>query len=380
MKIIFLRHGQDDDTRRGGWSSYGLLEEGHLQAKQVAEYLRSQTDYAIGSVYASDLKRTMETAGHLAEALQLPVQPDRDLREINNGDLAGMPNEEALVRYPGLFFSTLGMDEPYPNGESPREFYDRIKAWFRTFLEKNCETKKDILVVTHGGVIKILSHIAKGMDWTNQSNTVPTGKCSIHVLNVDTMEFEVENKIVWQKEGGTAVEYRNVKPEELTPALFAGFQRRQEVSRVWRKTEGSWAICQAPRVIENWDEAQTEFICWCLRGTLDGGGMAAGAFLDGKLKGIVAVNAEPLGSRGQYREVPFLQVSRECRSQGIGRSLFGMAKGFARALGGEKLYLSSQPAVESQAFYKAMGCVEAEEYSPVHVEQNPNDCQIECRV
>lgn len=195
MKIIFVRHGQDDDTRRGGWSPYGLLEEGHIQAQKVAEYFRTQTAYQIGAIYASDLTRTMETAGYLAEALDLPIQPDKDLREINNGDLAGMPNEEALVRYPGLFFSTLEMDEPYPNGESPREFYDRISAWFRRFLAQ--EHSGDVLVVTHGGVIKVLSHIVKGLEWTNKVNTVPTGKCSIHVLNVDTMTFEVENQIVW---------------------------------------------------------------------------------------------------------------------------------------------------------------------------------------
>ncbi len=197
MKIIFLRHGQDDDSRRGGWSSYGLLEEGHMQAKKVAAYLRSQNAYTIGAIYASDLKRTMETASYLSQALNLPVQPDTGLREMNNGHLAGMPNEEALVRYPGLFFSTLEMDEPYPGGESPRDFYCRIKAWFERFLEEHRETEKDIVVVTHGGVIKVLYHLVRGLEWTNKINTIPTDKCSIHVLDAGTMKFEVENKIVW---------------------------------------------------------------------------------------------------------------------------------------------------------------------------------------
>ncbi len=108
--------------------------------------------------------------------------------------------------------------------------------------------------------------------------------------------------------------------------------------------------------------------------------MVAGAFLDGKLKGIVAVSGAPMGSRGQYREIPFLQVSREIRGCGIGRRLFELAKDFAREKGTEKLYISSQPAVESQAFYRAMGCTEAEEYSPIHVQRGPFDCQIECWV
>ncbi len=196
MRLIFVRHGQDDDTRRGGWSSYGLLEEGHAQAKKVAEYIGS-APYTIGAIYASDLNRTMETAVYFSDALKLPIQKVPALREINNGDLAGMPNEEALVKYPGLFFSSLKMDEKYPGGESPREFYDRIKAWFSDFLAENRDNQEDVLIVTHGGVIKILYHLVKGLEWTNKSNTVSTGKCSIHVLNVDTMTFEVENLIVW---------------------------------------------------------------------------------------------------------------------------------------------------------------------------------------
>lgn len=39
---------------------------------------------------------------------------------------------------------------------------------------------------------------------------------------------------------------------------------------------------------------------------------------------------------------------------------------------------TSQNAVESQAFYKALGCVEAELYNEEHVETEPYDCQLEC--
>ncbi len=65
--------------------------------------------------------------------MDLPVQEEFQLREMNNGDLAGMLNDEALERYPGLFFSSLKMNEPYPNGESPNDFFMRIKKWFDEF-------------------------------------------------------------------------------------------------------------------------------------------------------------------------------------------------------------------------------------------------------
>ncbi len=176
------------------------------------------------------------------------------------------------------------------------------------------------------------------------------------------------------------MEYRKISAEELTPALFDGFRRHQEINQVWRKENGSWVIRSAPRVIEEWGEQQHEFICHCLRETLAFGGMVVGAFANDKLKGILSVDACPFGSQEQYLEIPFLQVSRDYRGRGIGKRLFAMAKEFAREKGAERLYLSSQPSVESQAFYKAVGCVEAEEYSVEHAERNPEDCQIECSI
>jgi len=46
-------------------------------------------------------------------------------------------------------------------------------------------------------------------------------------------------------------------------------------------------------------------------------------------------------------------------------------------LGAEKLYISAHSSVESQAFYRSMGCAEAEEYNARHVELEPCDCQLE---
>ena len=65
---------------------------------------------------------------------------------------------------------------------------------------------------------------------------------------------------------------------------------------------------------------------------------------------------------------------------GIGKALFLAAEDWARARGGRKLYISAHSAVESQAFYKAMGCVEAEKYHQGHVEAEPYDCQLECEL
>ena len=196
MRIVFVRHGKDDDKYRGGWSSLDLIPEGIEQAKKLAKHLaENRMEYNITRIISSDLPRTMTTASYISAELGLPVLEEPQIRETNNGDLAGMLNDEALVRSPGLFFSSLEMDEPYPNGESPNEFYARIKTWFENFLVEYQNTNSNTLVVTHSGVINVIYHIVRKMDWSNKGRTFKVSNCSIHVLNTDILDFEVENKV-----------------------------------------------------------------------------------------------------------------------------------------------------------------------------------------
>ena len=195
MKIIFVRHGKDDDNYRGGWSKMDLIPEGIEQAKQLAKHIKENNqEYQIQKIVASDLPRTMTTARFISTQLGLQIQQEWRLRETNNGDLAGMLNEEALKRYPGLFFSSLKMDEAYPNGESPNDFFNRIKMWFDEFVAIYKNTNENVLVVTHSGVINIIYHLVNGIEWNNQSHLFKAANCSIHILDVDTMKFKVENK------------------------------------------------------------------------------------------------------------------------------------------------------------------------------------------
>ena len=195
MNILFVRHGKDSDQHRGGWSQLDLLPEGKREDEALADYLaQHKEDYHFTKIITSDLKRAETTATILAETLQLPLEKERDLRETNNGDLAGMLNSEADQKFPRLYFRSLAMDEHYPNGESPREFYQRIKTWFELFLKENHNSDETQIVVTHGGVINIIYHLVNQIEWTNKSNLFHVKHCSISLLNTKTLVFEVENQ------------------------------------------------------------------------------------------------------------------------------------------------------------------------------------------
>lgn len=170
--------------------------------------------------------------------------------------------------------------------------------------------------------------------------------------------------------------YRQLEETELCRGLFAGFQRRQEVNLCWRKVDEQWCVQSAP-FVDDWSEEDYEFLVDCLKNTVRTGGLVLGAFLDGTLKGFASVESAPMGTGGVYRDLTSLHVSNELRGQGVGRVLFTKAADWAKAHGGKKLYISGHSAVETQAFYKAMGCREAEEYQKVHAEAEPFDCQLE---
>lgn len=85
-----------------------------------------------------------------------------------------------------------------------------------------------------------------------------------------------------------------------------------------------------------------------------------------------------MGIHKQYLWLDMLHVSYEYRKKGIGRKLFDMTANAAKKLGAKKLYISAHSSQESQAFYRAVGCVNAEEIIPELFEAEPYDVHMEC--
>lgn len=175
------------------------------------------------------------------------------------------------------------------------------------------------------------------------------------------------------------VQYRELCFEEVRQELFSNFQRKQNVTQCWRKIDGEWLIKDV-FFVDDWTEQEHVELIDCLRKTILTNGLVIGAFLDGRLKGFASVESTFSGKYRQYMDLSSIHVSQDMRRKGIGKELFRIAKEYAKKQGAQKLYISAHSAVESQAFYRAMGCVEAEEYNAEHVKKEPCDCQLECRL
>lgn len=188
--------------------------------------------------------------------------------------------------------------------------------------------------------------------------------------------IEYRNRIR-KKQVENMIEYRKLYEDEICRELFRDFIRHQTVVNCWRRENNEWVIKEEP-FIDDWTEADYEILVRCLKNTITTGGFVYAAFFEGKLKGFTSVESTLFGGEQKYLDLSSIHVSEDMRKTGIGKTLFLKAKEWAREHGARKLYISAHSAVESQAFYKAMGCVEAEVYNEEHVEREPYDCQLEC--
>lgn len=175
------------------------------------------------------------------------------------------------------------------------------------------------------------------------------------------------------------IQYKNLCEDEINRTLFKNFIRHQDVSKCWRKENGKWIVKDDP-FIDDWTENDYDVLISCLKNTITSGGFVYAAFYNNQLKGFVSVEPELFGGKNNYLDLSSIHVSEDMRNRGIGKTLFFEAKEWAKKHGADKLYISAHSAVESQAFYKKMGCIEAAEYNKAHVEKEPYDCQLECKL
>lgn len=169
----------------------------------------------------------------------------------------------------------------------------------------------------------------------------------------------------------------NLKAEMINQELFAHFQRHQIVSKCWRKIDGKWCVKDIA-FTDNWNEGEYSKLIAFLKSTVTKGGVVFGAFINDVLKGFSSVEPVLFGKSKEYLDLSSMHVSEDMRGNGIGKELFQLSKDWAQQHGAKKLYISAHSSLESQAFYRAMGCVEALEFDKVHVEKEPYDCQLEC--
>ena len=132
-RLLLIRHAESEGNRDQVFTAtpfVPLTERGREQALAAARWIRER--HAPRHVVSSPFTRARETAAIIADALEVPVEIEHDLRERDYGSLAG------------LAYST------------PREGYERERYW--TWRPEGGETLEEVLV----RVGAVLDRVATG--------------------------------------------------------------------------------------------------------------------------------------------------------------------------------------------------------------------------
>jgi GNAT superfamily N-acetyltransferase len=132
--------------------------------------------------------------------------------------------------------------------------------------------------------------------------------------------------------------------------------------------------------LQGWPPGEIEPKIAMLRECYDRGGTFWGAFEDGHMVGVAALDATWIGRARDQLPLEFLHVSHAYRRRGLGRALFQRASDHARDLGARRLYISATPSENTIGFYRHLGCFVTPEVDPHLFELEPEDIHLEYHI
>lgn len=144
-----------------GWSDTALNAQGERQALELA---RAFAGAGFAEVYASSLRRALDTATTIADGLGLPAPTCHDgLMERHFGAIQGVPKLELAQSNPVLLQQILKRNPAcdFEQGESMDEFASRV-------LEAVMNIGRDhvgerVLIITHGWVMDVITRHIRGL-------------------------------------------------------------------------------------------------------------------------------------------------------------------------------------------------------------------------
>jgi broad specificity phosphatase PhoE len=169
-ELLLARHGETDWNAAGRWQGHSdtaLNDEGRRQARSLA-----QTLGRVDVVYSSDLARARETAELVTERLALPIRLDVRLRERGFGVWEGLTADEIEARFPDTHRRWQAGEGFGADDAEPFEtFAARVHSFLADVLRAH--PVETVLVVAHGGTIRVIHALASGLDYVRDHRSIP---------------------------------------------------------------------------------------------------------------------------------------------------------------------------------------------------------------
>lgn len=164
LQIDLLRHGETtlSHTLRGHLDD-DLTEQGWLQMQStIQQYITTPMDWDV--IISSPLRRCRRFAEHLADQLELPMRVNDHIKEMYFGDWEGISTQAIYEAEPERLANFWQFPTQYhaPKGESLLQFKQRVIDGFdEIYVQMQRHNWNKALIVTHGGVIKLLTCLAR---------------------------------------------------------------------------------------------------------------------------------------------------------------------------------------------------------------------------
>lgn len=162
FSIDLLRHGESQYSH----TLHGHLDD-ELTAKgwqQMQSTIEQVENHPWEVIVSSSLKRCACFAEQLAKTNELPLLLNHDLKEMYFGDWEGVSTQQIYETSPELLANFWQKPSQYcpPRAETLMQFQTRVLKGFKDLLvHMQSQNMQHALVVTHGGVIKLLACLAR---------------------------------------------------------------------------------------------------------------------------------------------------------------------------------------------------------------------------
>jgi probable phosphoglycerate mutase len=169
--LLLVRHGETDWNRDGRWQGHSdtqLNDAGRAQARRVAGELGD-----VDVIYSSDLARARETAKIIAAQLgDIEVNVDNRLRERSFGAWEGRTGPEIEADFAEQHARwRAGDGAGADDAEAFEAFGDRVRDFLEDVLARH--PGETVLVVAHGGPIRVIHAVASGLDYVRDHRSIP---------------------------------------------------------------------------------------------------------------------------------------------------------------------------------------------------------------
>jgi len=200
-RLFLIRHAETTLTvedRFAGSSDVLLSDHGREQVQRLAHRLE---EFRPAAIYASPMKRTVETAEILAahhRSPTVPVHTDPRLREIDHGRWEGLTRKEVEAQFP--MEAGMWVADPYYfapiGGETGKAVVERAVPAVKEIVARH--PRDLVFVVSHKATLRLIIGYYLGIDLSGYRDRLDQRPACLNVLefkNPDNARLTLLNDV-----------------------------------------------------------------------------------------------------------------------------------------------------------------------------------------